>query len=133
MFWLLGCTLLSVSTDLLENLSIEMYAKLNFLFYVFSWSNIYMWIYFATTEWLWFYIYFLQRDNIIEIFYEKHLGQLIDVITASCPTEGIDQASGKSSGFGGRVENQNGVKPEILSNICELLCFCVLHHPFRIK
>ncbi|KAJ9181830.1 hypothetical protein P3X46_005881 [Hevea brasiliensis] len=74
-----------------------------------------------------------QRDNIIEIFYENHLGQLIDVITASCPVEGISQSSGKSSGFGGRDENQNSVKPEILSNICELLCFCVLHHPYRIK
>ncbi|KAJ9154590.1 hypothetical protein P3X46_027910 [Hevea brasiliensis] len=74
-----------------------------------------------------------QRDNIIEIFYEKHLGQLIDVITASCPVEGIAQSSGKYSGSGGRDENQNSVKPEILSNICELLCFCVLHHPYRIK
>ena len=74
----------------------------------------------------------LQRDNIIEIFYEKHLGQLIDVITASCP-EGVPQSSGKSSGSGGRVGNQDSVKPELLSNICELLCFCVLHHPYRIK
>ncbi|XP_024045234.1 serine/threonine-protein phosphatase 4 regulatory subunit 3 isoform X3 [Citrus clementina] len=67
-----------------------------------------------------------QRDTIIEIFYEKHLGQLIDVITASCPPEGIAQ----SASSGGRVES---TKPEILSNICELLCFCVLHHPYRIK
>ncbi|XP_043811146.1 serine/threonine-protein phosphatase 4 regulatory subunit 3 isoform X3 [Manihot esculenta] len=74
-----------------------------------------------------------QRDNIIEIFYENHLGQLIDVITASCPVEVITQSSGKSSGSGGRDENQNSVKPEILSNICELLCFCVLHHPYMIK
>ncbi|KDO71887.1 hypothetical protein CISIN_1g0028821mg, partial [Citrus sinensis] len=66
------------------------------------------------------------RDTIIEIFYEKHLGQLIDVITASCPQEGIAQ----SASSGGRVES---TKPEILSNICELLCFCVLHHPYRIK
>lgn len=75
----------------------------------------------------------LQRDTIIEIFYEKHLGQLVDVITASCPSEGIAQSSGKSMGSGGRIGNQNGTKPEILSNICELLCFCVLHHPYRIK
>ncbi|KAJ8766286.1 hypothetical protein K2173_022345 [Erythroxylum novogranatense] len=71
-----------------------------------------------------------QRDNIIEIFYERHLGQLIDMITASCPTEGVAESSGRSSEF---TENQNCVKPEILSNICELLCFCVLHHPYRIK
>uniref|UniRef100_A0A6M2FB20 Serine/threonine-protein phosphatase 4 regulatory subunit 3-like central domain-containing protein n=1 Tax=Populus davidiana TaxID=266767 RepID=A0A6M2FB20_9ROSI len=74
-----------------------------------------------------------QRDNIIEIFYEKHLGQLIDVITASCPNEVVPPSSGKSSGFGERVDTRNGMKPEILSNICELLCFCVLHHPYRIK
>lgn len=72
----------------------------------------------------------LQRDNIIEIFYEKHLSQLIDVITASCLPEGIAQSAGDSTGSGGRVES---TKPEILSNICELLCFCVLHHPYRIK
>ncbi|XP_052310778.1 uncharacterized protein LOC7485913 isoform X6 [Populus trichocarpa] len=74
-----------------------------------------------------------QRDNIIEIFYEKHLSQLIDVITASCPDEVLPRSSGKSSGLVERVDTHNGVKPEILSNICELLCFCVLHHPFRIK
>lgn len=75
----------------------------------------------------------LQRDAIIEIFYEKHLGQLIDVITAACPSDDIARSIGKSSGSGGRVENQIVVKPEILTNICELLCFCVLHHPHRIK
>ncbi|XP_011010043.1 PREDICTED: serine/threonine-protein phosphatase 4 regulatory subunit 3 isoform X2 [Populus euphratica] len=74
-----------------------------------------------------------QRDNIIEIFYEKHLGQLIDVITASCPNEVVPPSSCKSSGFGEGVDTRNGTKPEILSNICELLCFCVLHHPYRIK
>ncbi|KAM7277934.1 hypothetical protein ACFE04_005068 [Oxalis oulophora] len=61
-----------------------------------------------------------QRDTIVDIFYEKHLGQIISVITASCPSEG-------------RVQNQTVAKPEILCNICELLCFCVLHHPYRIK
>ncbi|KAK7264697.1 hypothetical protein RJT34_32307 [Clitoria ternatea] len=74
-----------------------------------------------------------QRDTIIDIFFEKHLYQLIEVIKASCPSESIADASGKSIGSGRRVQCQNGAKPEILSNICELLCFCVLHHPYRIK
>lgn len=56
------------------------------------------------------------------------MGQLIEVIAASCPSENI--ADGRT---GRRVKCQNGTKPEILSNICELLCFCVLHHPYRIK
>ncbi|XP_012573387.1 uncharacterized protein [Cicer arietinum] len=74
-----------------------------------------------------------QRDTIIDIFFEKHLGQLIDVIIASCPSENIVDASSKSIGPGRRVRFLHGTKPEILSNICELLCFCVLHHPYRIK
>ncbi|KAG4378396.1 hypothetical protein GLYMA_17G032400v4 [Glycine max] len=74
-----------------------------------------------------------QRDTIIDIFFERHLGQLIEVITASCPSENTADASGKSIGPGRRIQCQIGTKPEILSNICELLCFCVLHHPYRIK
>lgn len=66
-----------------------------------------------------------QRDTSIEIFYEKHLDQLIQVIALSCP--------GKSSHSTEKDGNQKVVKPEILSNICELLCFCVHHHPYRIK
>ncbi|KAJ0960769.1 hypothetical protein J5N97_001328, partial [Dioscorea zingiberensis] len=48
-----------------------------------------------------------QRDTIIDIFYEKHLDQRLNIRAVT--------------------------KPEILLNICELLCFCVLHHPYRIK
>ncbi|KAI4334946.1 hypothetical protein L6164_013641 [Bauhinia variegata] len=74
-----------------------------------------------------------QRDAITDIFYEKHLGQLIEVITESCHSENVTRASSKSVDTGRRVECCSGTKPEILSNICELLCFCVLHHPYRIK
>ncbi|XP_024636962.1 serine/threonine-protein phosphatase 4 regulatory subunit 3 isoform X3 [Medicago truncatula] len=73
-----------------------------------------------------------QRDAIIDIFFEKHLGHLIEVITASCPSENTAGAS-KSIGPGQSVQFQRRTKSEILSNICELLCFCVLHHPYRIK
>ncbi|KAK9724199.1 hypothetical protein RND81_05G055100 [Saponaria officinalis] len=70
-----------------------------------------------------------QRDAIIEIFYEKHLAQLIDVITSSC--------MGGSSSLANCLEDniviQRNTKPEVLLNICELLCFCVVHHPYRIK
>ncbi|KAM0954428.1 putative armadillo-like helical, PH-like domain superfamily protein [Dioscorea sansibarensis] len=72
-----------------------------------------------------------QRDTIVEIFYEKHLDQLMDVIASSCPPE-ISYSS-ESASSGGRLHSHAATKPEILSNICELLCFCVLHHPYRIK
>ncbi|XP_072955005.1 uncharacterized protein [Typha angustifolia] len=74
-----------------------------------------------------------QRDTIIEIFYEKHLDQLIDVIASSCPPKNNHSTVGKSPGIGRRDEAHAATKPEILSNICELLCFCVIHHPYRIK
>ncbi|RDX90921.1 Serine/threonine-protein phosphatase 4 regulatory subunit 3, partial [Mucuna pruriens] len=74
-----------------------------------------------------------QKDTIIDIFYEKHLGQLLEVITASCPSENVTHVSSKTIDHAEVVKYQSGTKPEILSNICELLCFCVLHHPHRIK
>ncbi|XP_045792271.1 serine/threonine-protein phosphatase 4 regulatory subunit 3B-like isoform X1 [Trifolium pratense] len=74
-----------------------------------------------------------QRDTIIDIFYEKHLGQLIKVITASCSPENVANANNKSIDPDQGDQNHSGTKPEILLNICELLCFCVLHHPYRIK
>ena len=70
-----------------------------------------------------------QRDAIIEIFYERHLGQLIDVITSSCSGASDSLAKPAASDS---VKHSN-TTPEILLNICELLCFCVLHHPYRMK
>ncbi|KAL1372405.1 hypothetical protein AAHE18_01G201500 [Arachis hypogaea] len=74
-----------------------------------------------------------QRDTVIDIFFEKHLGQLVEVVAESCPSESMVDASSKLIGSRRRAQCQNVTKPEILSNICELLCFCVLHHPYRIK
>ncbi|CAO2832121.1 unnamed protein product [Amaranthus hypochondriacus] len=70
-----------------------------------------------------------QRDTIIEIFYERHLGQLIDVITSSCSGGGKCTAKTQAENF----VKPNYTKPEILLSIIELLCFCVVHHPYRIK
>nr|ABN06018.1 Protein of unknown function DUF625 [Medicago truncatula] len=74
-----------------------------------------------------------QRDTTIDIFYEKHLCQLVKVITASCPPENVANGSNKFVDPDKGDQNHSGTKPEILLNICELLCFCVLHHPYRIK
>ncbi|GAA0138958.1 ATP synthase [Lithospermum erythrorhizon] len=73
-----------------------------------------------------------QRDAIVEIFYEKHLGQLIDGIILSCPPIIIGHSVGKDASPS-RSRNHGSLKPEILLNICDLLCFCVVHHPYRIK
>ncbi|KAI3690946.1 hypothetical protein L2E82_49159 [Cichorium intybus] len=68
-----------------------------------------------------------QRDAIVDVFYERHLDQLLDVITSSCPPVH------KSTDSNGSFQNQTSAKPEILLNIYDLLCFCVLQHPYKIK
>ncbi|KAL0376373.1 UNVERIFIED_CONTAM: Serine/threonine-protein phosphatase 4 regulatory subunit [Sesamum calycinum] len=74
----------------------------------------------------------LLRENIVEIFYDKHLDQLIDVITSCAPNNG-GQMDSKSVSSDRGSRGQSNVKPEILLNVCDLLSFCVLQHPYRIK
>ncbi|KAG8084770.1 hypothetical protein GUJ93_ZPchr0010g9553 [Zizania palustris] len=69
--------------------------------------------------------------GVIDVFHEKHLDKLIDVVALSSPLKDISQST-SSVCVGTRVDEQSA-KPEILSNICELLCFCVVHHPYKIK
>ncbi|PIN12862.1 hypothetical protein CDL12_14515 [Handroanthus impetiginosus] len=74
-----------------------------------------------------------QRENLVEIFYEKHFGQLIDAITSSCCPNSDVQIDSKSVSSDGESRDQSMVTPEILLNICDLLCFCVAQHSYRIK
>ncbi|XP_048615351.1 serine/threonine-protein phosphatase 4 regulatory subunit 3 isoform X3 [Brassica napus] len=68
---------------------------------------------------------FQQKANIMDIFYEKHLPELVDVITSSCP----DKSANTSEGADGRIIT----KPEVLLNICELLCFCIMQDLSRTR
>jgi len=72
------------------------------------------------------------REVIIEIFYERHLDYLVDVIASSCPQRNISRSTSNSA-CAGRNAGGYQIKPEILLNVCELLCFCVVHHPYKIK
>jgi protein phosphatase-4 regulatory subunit 3 len=74
----------------------------------------------------------VEKSPFLEIFYEKYMDQMVEVLTSGCPPEPGALVPSKESD-----ENENKSKPhvtpEILGNICELLCFCVQHHRFRIK
>ncbi|KAF3334539.1 serine/threonine-protein phosphatase 4 regulatory subunit 3B-like isoform X1 [Carex littledalei] len=76
-----------------------------------------------------------QKDAIIDIFYENYLDQLVDVIAQSCSLKKYSQGALNSSTGPSRSNESDNLpaKSEILMNICELLCFCVVHHPYRIK
>uniref|UniRef100_M4DVU1 Serine/threonine-protein phosphatase 4 regulatory subunit 3-like central domain-containing protein n=1 Tax=Brassica campestris TaxID=3711 RepID=M4DVU1_BRACM len=60
-----------------------------------------------------------QGANIMDIFCEKHIPELVNFITTSCPEKPGDT----SESTPGRVSS--------LLNICELLCFCVQQDPSR--
>nr|VDC92361.1 unnamed protein product [Brassica rapa] len=60
-----------------------------------------------------------QGANIMDIFCEKHIPELVNFITTSCPEKPGDTSESTS----GRVSS--------LLNICELLCFCVQQDPSR--
>ena len=102
--------------------------RLNFFFmFLVSFHNVMLYMSQNTTCPVVYLV--LQRDSIIEIFYERHFGQLIDVITSSCSGVGKWIATAPMENF----VKPSYTKPEILLSICELLCFCVVHHPHRIK
>ncbi|KAG2273465.1 hypothetical protein Bca4012_040300 [Brassica carinata] len=66
-----------------------------------------------------------QRANIMDIFFEKHIPELVDVITDSCP----EKSGSLPEGGARRVSS----KPEVLLSICELLCFCIMQDSSRTK
>ncbi|XP_033146578.1 serine/threonine-protein phosphatase 4 regulatory subunit 3 isoform X2 [Brassica rapa] len=66
-----------------------------------------------------------QRANIMDIFLEKHIPELVDVITASC----LEKSGSIFEGGARRVST----KPEVLLSICELLCFCIMQDSSRTK
>ncbi|KAH9320159.1 hypothetical protein KI387_021928, partial [Taxus chinensis] len=74
----------------------------------------------------------MQRESIVDVFYDYYIDWLVDVITSSCPTKEGTETSRKaaSTDDNGR---QVSATPEILSNITDLLCFCVMSHSYRIK
>ncbi|KAL7594881.1 hypothetical protein Lser_V15G31349 [Lactuca serriola] len=74
-----------------------------------------------------------QRDAIVDVFYERHLDQLLDVISSSSSSSCPPYAVHKSADSNGSLHSQTSIKPEILLNIYDLLCFCVLQHPYKIK
>jgi protein phosphatase-4 regulatory subunit 3 len=75
----------------------------------------------------------VDKSAFLEIFYEKYMDQMVQLLTDGCPPEpGSTEISNDASVNSGK-RTRRTVSPEILGNICELMCFCVQHHRFRIK
>ncbi|KAJ1261806.1 hypothetical protein BS78_09G058800 [Paspalum vaginatum] len=71
-------------------------------------------------------------DVVIQVFFDKHLPKLIDVIASCCTPKDIAGPTSSSVGVD-KMAEKHSVEPETLLNICEILSFCVIHHPYRIK
>ncbi len=80
----------------------------------------------------------VDKSLFLEVFYEKYMDQMVEVLKAGCPPEpssqgGLLSDSGKSVGRQFMKSSDRITPAEILGNICELMCFCVQHHRFRIR
>jgi len=80
----------------------------------------------------------VDKSLFLEVFYEKYMDQMVEVLKAGCPPEpsgqgGLLSDSGKSTGRQFMKSSDRITPAEILGNICELMCFCVQHHRFRIR
>ncbi|KAG0581095.1 hypothetical protein KC19_4G224600 [Ceratodon purpureus] len=75
----------------------------------------------------------VEKSLFLEIFYERYMDQMVQLLTDGCPPDlGSTEPPNDSSIDAGKRMKRT-VSPEILGNICELMCFCVQHHRFRIK
>eukprot|EP00897_Mesotaenium_endlicherianum_P000812 jgi/Mesen1/10731/ME000090S10192 len=75
-----------------------------------------------------------EKSKFLDVFYEKYIDQLVGALAVGCSTKGAEQATGGKvlMGLVGPLK-ASSITAETLGNICELLCFCVQHHSFRIK
>jgi protein phosphatase-4 regulatory subunit 3 len=61
------------------------------------------------------------------------MDQMVQLLTDGCPPDPGSTESPNDSSIDAGKRTKRTVSPEILGNICELMCFCVQHHRFRIK
>ncbi|KAJ7545388.1 hypothetical protein O6H91_09G117300 [Diphasiastrum complanatum] len=73
------------------------------------------------------------KSTFLEIFYEKYMDQLVEVFTTACPSKGTAEGPQQMLTSLQSGKKTSVVSPEILGHLCELICFCVKHHGFRIK
>eukprot|EP00249_Psilotum_nudum_P024111 c29096_g3_i1 orf=446-3331(+) len=74
-----------------------------------------------------------EKSSFLDIFYQKYMDQMTEMLCSACPAVGSPEQSRKSDASLEHMQKTGIIAPEILGNICEILCFCVQHHSYRIK
>lgn len=69
------------------------------------------------------------------MFYEEYIDQLVGAILSGCPSKPSDPLAVRGAGFAPPGSLQRAAAPSavVLAGICDLLCFCVQQHSFRMK
>ncbi|XP_024390933.1 uncharacterized protein [Physcomitrium patens] len=73
------------------------------------------------------------KSLFLEVFYERYMDQMVQLLVDGCPPEAGSIESTNESSIDVGKGTRRTITPEILGNVCELMCFCVQHHQFRIK
>eukprot|EP00250_Pteridium_aquilinum_P011113 c19843_g1_i1 orf=845-3544(-) len=71
-----------------------------------------------------------EKSPFLEVFYGKYMDQIMKVLSSGISSKKGNDSSRKIEAS---LDRQGSVSAEILGNVCELLCFCVQHHSYRIK
>ncbi|CAI5463518.1 unnamed protein product [Closterium sp. Yama58-4] len=79
-----------------------------------------------------------EKNKFLDVFYEEYVDVLVKGITTAAAAAAGGGGGGGAAGGGGGGGGGGGIAagspaPEVLASICDLLCFCVLHHSFRMK
>ncbi|CAI5979647.1 unnamed protein product [Closterium sp. NIES-65] len=74
-----------------------------------------------------------EKNKFLDVFYEEYVDVLVKGITTAAAAAAAVGGGGGGSGGGGLGGGVVSPAPEVLASICDLLCFCVLHHSFRMK
>lgn len=73
------------------------------------------------------------KSPFLDVFYGKYMDQIMEALTSPFLFKGHSNQCNNVGGAHEHIERSGYISPEILGNICELLCFCVQHHSYTIK
>lgn len=73
-----------------------------------------------------------EKSPFLDVFYGTYMDKIMDALTSDTVRGNPDHNKRVGAAYG-QIEKPSYVTPEILAILCELLCFCVQHHSYRIK
>eukprot|EP00249_Psilotum_nudum_P024110 c29096_g2_i3 orf=615-3137(+) len=75
----------------------------------------------------------VEKSPFLDMFYQKYMDEITEILSNVCPGKGNSDQSREIGLNHEQLQRESYITPEVLGNICELLCFCMQNHSYRIK